>query len=485
MAAELRQFQRQVQELRITPQLQQAIKLLQLSRMELAEVIQQELTENPFLEESPDLTDAPVENDQLPGIDRVASSDAREAGRSEEQAHGEKAVEEIDWERYLENMNSPMPGSAAGGGEELPGLDQTLTQREDLTEHLLWQVGVSGCSESVRRGAEAIIQNLDENGYLQGVDLPDISMQHGVLLDDVETALALVQGLDPVGVGARDLRECLLLQARALHPDSKLLHQIIDQHLPDLERRNHSGIARALGVSRDEVLEAHRELTTLDPKPGRQFVREDPAYITPDIYIVRQDDGWMAVLNEDGMPRLRVSEYYRRALRSPTEKDAKNYVQERLRSAWWLIRSIQQRQRTILRVTEAIIKFQRGFLDHGIDHLRPLVLRDVADEIGMHESTISRVTSNKYVHTPRGIYELKFFFDSSIRTHGGDDVAAEAVKHHIRQLIAAEPPKRPHSDEQLVALLRDKHRIEIARRTVAKYRESMGILASSRRKHFS
>jgi RNA polymerase sigma-54 factor len=185
------------------------------------------------------------------------------------------------------------------------------------------------------------------------------------------------------------------------------------------------------------------------------------------------------------MPRLRVSEYYRRALRSPTEKDAKNYVQERLRSAWWLIRSIQQRQRTILRVTEAIIKFQRGFLDHGIDHLRPLVLRDVADEIGMHESTISRVTSNKYVHTPRGIYELKFFFDSSIRTHGGDDVAAEAVKHHIRQLIAAEPPKRPHSDEQLVALLRDKHRIEIARRTVAKYRESMGILASSRRKHFS
>ena len=459
--------------------------MLQLTRLELADVIQQELVENPFLEESQDFSEAPVENEQLPGIDRVSAQEERDAHKTREQSTAEKAVEMIDWERYLENYSSPMPGSAGGGGsdEELPGIDQTLSVREDLTTHLLWQIGVAGLNQREQRIAEAIVQNLEEDGYLRNVTLEEIAAQLGLTQEEAEAGLLVVQNLDPVGVAARSLEECLLIQARLYAPDQTVLLAVIEHHLSDLERRNYPAIARALGVTKDQVIEAHRLLTTLDPKPGSQFVREEPTYITPDIYIVRHNDEWVAVLNEDGMPRLRVSEYYRRALRSPAERDARNYVQEKLRSAWWLIKSIQQRQRTILKVTEAIIERQRDFLDHGIDHLRPLVLRDVAQMIGMHESTISRVTTNKYVHTPRGIFELKFFFDRSIRkTGGGDDITAEAVKHHIRQLVSAEPHNRPYSDEQLVQLLREKHKIDIARRTVAKYREALGILSSSRRK---
>jgi RNA polymerase sigma-54 factor len=229
-------------------------------------------------------------------------------------------------------------------------------------------------------------------------------------------------------------------------------------------------------------MDAHRDLMAFDPRPGRQFSEQAPDYIVPDLYIVKQDDEWVAQLNEDGLPRLRVSDYYRRTLRSDNARDAKNYVQERLRSAQWLIRSIQQRQRTILRVAQSIIRFQRDFFDLGIDHLKPLVLRDVADDIGMHESTVSRVTTNKYVHTPRGIFELKFFFNSSIRKSGGDDVAAESVKHRIKAIIAEENTAHPLSDQKLVEILENEFKIEIARRTVAKYREMLGILSSSRRR---
>lgn len=472
MGIEMRQFQRMTQELRMTPQLQQAIKLLQLSRLELADLIQTEMVENPMLEElSDDDGDAPArEVDTVdPRIDA-------------ETAAGEKAMQDIDWERYLENYSSPMPSSTAGFDEDAPTLEQTLTNASDLSTHLVWQLGAMQMSADERRVAETIVQNLDEDGYLRNGDISEIAEQQGVSQEVAEDALAIVQELDPLGVGARDLIECLLLQARVLYPRDTVLRDVITHHIPDIEKKNYAGIARALGVAREVVLDAHRAIQGFDPRPGRQFAPDATTYVVPDIYVVKQDDEWVAVLNEDGMPRLRVSEYYRRALRSTSEKDARNYVQERLRSAWWLIRSIQQRQRTIIRVTQSIIKFQRDFFDYGIEHLKPLVLRDVAEDIGMHESTVSRVTTNKYVDTPRGIYELKFFFNSSIRTSGGDDVAAESVKHRIRALVGDENPARPLSDQRLVELLKRESGIEIARRTVAKYRESLGILSSSKRR---
>jgi RNA polymerase sigma-54 factor len=474
MSIEMRQFQRMTQDLRMTPQLQQAIKLLQLSRLELADLIQTEMVENPMLEESGDddgIADNPPE--------APARLDER---RERETVDGEKAMQEIDWERYLENYSSPLPSSAGSYDEDAPSYDQTITRAEDLTEHLLWQLGVTQMSESERAVADAIIRNLDDDGYLRSVTVDDIAEQCSASLELVEDAIAIVHELDPLGVGARTLQECLLIQANVLFPGDELLASVIRDHLGDIEKRNYSAIARALGSSREAIMEVHRTIQTLDPRPGRQYAPDTTTYVIPDIYIVKQDEEWVPVLNEDGLPRLRVSEYYRKAMRSTSEKDAKNYVQERLRSAWWLIRSIQQRQRTILRVTESIIKFQHDFFERGVEHLKPLVLRDVAEDIGMHESTISRVTTNKYVHTPRGIYELKYFFNSSIRTSEGDDIAAEAVKHRIKALVAEESHTRPLSDQKLAELLLKDSGIEIARRTVAKYREALGILPSSKRR---
>ncbi len=494
MALEMKQSQQMRQELKMTPQLQQAIKLLQLSRHELVELVQQEMVENPLLEETAEGSEAPTEDERTRQDAQEQQEQERQRERERErepaadaqegEVSAEKVVEDIDWERYLENYTSPLPAGGGGGGygEDLPGPEQTLSKTENLTDHLLWQLGVAETSGLERALAEVIIGNLDEVGYLRDTSVEEIAEQEGESEEDVEESLLLVQEFDPAGVGARDLAECLLIQARRSYPGDLLLRQVISEHLSDLERKNYSGIARSVGASKREVMDAHRRIMTLDPKPGRQFVDQETTYITPDIYIVKQGEAWVPVLNEDGLPRLRVSEYYRRALRSTDEQGARTYVQERLRSAWWLIRSIHQRQKTILRVTESIIRFQHGFFERGIDYLKPLVLREVADDIGMHESTISRVTTNKYVHTPRGIFELKFFFNSSIRKSHGDDVAAEAVKQRIKKIIGHEDRARPFSDQKLVEILSNEFNIEIARRTVAKYREMLGILSSSKRK---
>jgi len=476
MGLEMKQHIKMSQELRMTPQLQQAIKLLTLTRMELVDHIQQELVDNPLLEDAGDprelADDATVERRE-PADEPGASTTERESA--------EAVMNEIDWEQYVENYSSPLPATSSGFQDDLPGVDQTLTRTADLTDHLLWQLGVTDATDEERSLAEEIIGNLDEDGYLRHISLAEIATQRSASIDDVEDALVLVQQLDPPGIGARDLAECLALQIEHVCPRDTLLKTVVRNHLSDLETKNYGAIARALGCTREEAMDAHRVITTLNPRPGRQYSSESATYIVPDIYIVWQDPAWIAVLNDDGLPKLRVSDLYRKAIRGQ-DRDAKSYVQEKMRNAHWFIRSIHQRQRTIVKVTESIIRFQRDFLDKGIGHLKPLVLREVADDIGMHESTISRVTTNKYVHTPRGIFELKFFFNSSIRSHGGDDVAAEAVKHLIRQVISQENPRRPHSDQKLVGILRADHDIDIARRTVAKYREAIGILPSSKRK---
>lgn len=485
MALEMKQSLAQRQELRMTPQLQQAIRLLQLSRQELVDVVANELIENPMLEEDAERAESPEsaqkrsEDEQRRALEEGVADRARD---DSEERTVKEATDDIDWAAYLENYSSPLPATSSGGGDDLPGYEQTLTRGENLVDHLLVQLGVAECQTIERDVAEVLIGNLDEQGYLRDLTLEEVAEQEDVPLDTVEEALMIVQELDPLGVGARDLAECLLIQARQLYPEDKVTQRVIAEALHDLERKDYAGIARQLKVTKAEVIEAHRRIMTLDPRPGSRFSDSEPTYITPDIYIVRRDDEWVAVLNDDGLPKLRVSNYYRRALKSSSADGAKDYVQERLRSAMWLIRSIEQRQKTIVKVTESIIRFQRDFFEYGIDHLRPLVLREVADDIGMHESTISRVTTNKYVHTPRGIYELKFFFNSSIRKDSGDDIAAEAVKQRIRKIVESEDRRRPFSDQKLVEILLEEHGIDIARRTVAKYREMLGILSSSKRK---
>jgi RNA polymerase sigma-54 factor len=311
------------------------------------------------------------------------------------------------------------------------------------------------------------------------VPIEDIAEEADVSLEEAETVLKRVQEFDPAGVAARTLKECLLIQARFIGADDDVVLGIISKHLTNLEKKNYALIAKDLNQPLEEIYEAAKVVMGLDPKPGRAYTDEEPTYITPDVYIQKVGDKYFVVANDDGLPKLKISDFYRTALTKGPK--AREYIQERLRSAQWLIRSIQQRQRTIVRVTESILRFQRDFFEKGAAYLKPLILRDVAEDIGMHESTVSRVTTNKYVHTPQGIYELKYFFNSGITRTDGDDLASEAVKLKIKQIIESEDPKRPHSDQRIVELLGDQN-IEIARRTVAKYREQLKILSSSKRR---
>jgi RNA polymerase sigma-54 factor len=480
----LRAQLRQTQQLRMTPQLQQAIKLLQLSRMELIEAVQQEMNENPVLEEQQESYEAEALGGREPEVQEKKAAEKVDEVRADE-----RDMDKIDWEAYLNNYGSQaMPSNSYKGlsSHELPGYEQTLSTSESLVDHLMSQLRLLSLSPERESIGTLIIGNLDETGYLRGTSAADIAADADVTDQKVEEVLSLIQGFDPIGVAARDVRECLSIQARRLMPDDETVHRIIEEHLGDLERKSISSITRALNVDDAEVIRAARLIAGLEPKPGRPFSQELGQYITPDVYIMEADGDYVCSLNEDGLPRLRVSNYYKKMLaqkKKDGEKDeVREYIQEKLRGAVWLIRSIEQRHDTIIKVTESIIKFQREFLDEGIEHLRPLILKDVAEDIDMHESTISRITTNKYVHTPRGVFELKFFFNAAITKNGGDDLASAAVKAKIREIIGAEDPKKPMSDSKIAKKLAAEQDIDIARRTVAKYREMMGILSSSKRK---
>ena len=472
MALEMKVALKMTQQLVMTPQLQQAIKLLQLNHVELAEHIAEEMVENPALEETPDsqtTEDAPAAEPESP----VDNTDANEAV--------DPRGNEIDWERYLDQQSSSLPRGGVGPtiADELPPPETNLTHADTLAEHLMWQLQLTTMAPEMMQIAGQLIGNLDDDGYLQ-MTAEELAADMGLEAEAIEAALERVQQFDPLGVASRDLRECLLIQARVLHTDDRLLHQVIGDHLSDLERRNYQGIARTLGVGLARIAEAIRTIQEMDPRPGRAFSSSTPQYITPDVYVRKIGGEYVIQLNEDGLPRLRVSPYVRTVFKGANRGD-KEYLQERLRSAAWLIKSIHQRQRTIYRVVESIVNHQREFFDQGISHLKPMILRTVADDIEMHESTISRVTTNKYVHTPQGIYELKFFFNSGISRVHGEDVASEMVKDRIKKIIAEENPHKPYSDQAIVKILK-KQNINIARRTVAKYREMLGILSSSRRK---
>ncbi|MBT3181798.1 MAG: RNA polymerase factor sigma-54 [Deltaproteobacteria bacterium] len=490
MALELKQSLKLAQQLVVTPQLQQAIKLLQLSQMELSNLVQQELLENPVLEDrdgQPDEADSEKQSnaeqhEKAKDEDRGHDHSMDEVGTSEGEM---KEPSNFDWESYLDTYNAPGYAAEreARSPDDAPTYENVMRQAESLHDHLLWQLHLSNLNEKEMQIGTEIIGNINEDGYLK-VGCEELASKLGEEIDHIQFVLQRIQSFDPIGVAARDIQECLILQAKMLVEDSKLVEHVIQNYMLELEKHDYSTIAKKLEIDMDKAKGIAHVISELEPKPGRPFSQESPQYITPDVHVKKVGEEYIVILNEDGLPKLRVSNFYRRALMKGSDvgKHTKEYIQERMRAAMWLIKSIHQRQRTLYRVSKSIVKFQVDFFDKGIAHLKPLVLKDVAEDIEMHESTISRVTANKYMHTPRGIFELKFFFNSGIQKLEGGGVASEAVKLMIRKMIESENPKKPLSDREIVDKLKDNN-IDIARRTVAKYREMLKILPSSRRRN--
>jgi RNA polymerase sigma-54 factor len=479
MALELRQTPKLLQQLVITPQLQQAIRLLQLTRLEMVDLISQEMKENPLLEEEEETR----ESVDGTGTEQAEAESPPEAEQTHEVKGEGEGSDEFDWENYLENYNlTPFERTTRHDEEEKPSFESYLSKRTTLVDHLQWQLQLSHLTEEEQEAGIWVIGNLDEDGYLK-ISLEEISSETHLPLEVVEQVLPKIQQFDPVGVAARDLKECLLIQLEQMTVRDPIAEKIVSEHLSLLKNRNYPVIAKCLGVSLNRISDAVCLISRLEPKPGRAFGGEVVQAIIPDVYVYKVEGEYVIYLNDDDVPRLRVNPLYRSILtesRFAPEGDRK-YIQDKLRSALWLIRSIHQRQRTIYKVAKSIVNFQVEFLDKGIQFLKPLVLRDVAEDIQMHESTISRVTNNKYIHTPQGIYELKFFFNAGITSTQGDTVASESVKNLVREIIAKEDSKNPYSDEKLVQILKGMN-IYIARRTVSKYRKMMKILSSNERR---
>jgi len=476
MALTLRQQIKLAQQLVMTPQLQQAIKLLQLNRLELEQTLRQEIEQNPLLE---DIGLGEVEPEPEPGTlqmqDEPLPPEA-EKSQSIDLEQTSSSMQEIDWDDYANQYETTISFSReAPDTSRLSRLD-FVSKKTNLQTHVRWQLTHANLTDQEREVGSFIIGNLNSDGFLD-LSIDEIVAETGCDEELAQRVIGVIQDMDPAGIGARNVKESLLLQLGRLDLANTLATEIIDKNLHDLELKNYGVIAKATGRPLKEVLAAIDVITRLNPFPGRQYSDEETHYIVPDVYVHKVGDEYLIVLNDEGLPRLKVSSVYQEILDNEKnmEKGTKSYLQDKLKEAVWLIKSLQQRQRTIYKVMESILKFQRGFFDHGIDKLKPLILRDVAEDIEMHESTVSRVTSNKYVHTPRGIFELKYFFSTAIQQSGGADLAAKSIKERIRHLIKDEDPNKPLTDNAISGIFNDEG-IKIARRTVAKYREQMGIL---------
>ncbi len=465
---------RLAQKLILTPSLQQAIKLLPMSTLELADLLNQEVVENPLLEEVP--TEDLQAAEATPAVEKEAEAKA--------QADKTDSWDDADYEYffgdYLDDGYRPRVPQEV---KELPPIENTLSTSSSLTDHLEWQLSLQTEAEAIRKIGEAIIGNLNDDGYLVA-SVDEIASMGPWPVDDVEAALRLIQGFDPIGVAARDLQECLSLQIKYLHLEGTPTEKIVSEHLRLLHNHQMPELARKLGLTIEE-LKGHIEIIQhLDPKPGSRFNPQPSQYVIPDVYIIKVEDQYVSVLNEDGLPQLRISPTYRRLLdkgAAENNDETRAYVKDKFRSALWLIKSVEQRQKTIHKVATSICTFQRDFLDHGIEHLRPLVLRDVANDIGMHESTVSRVVTNKYMHTPQGVFEMKYFFHSGISSSYGDAVSSVTIKNRIKKIVEGEDPKKPLSDSKIVNILQ-REGLMLARRTIAKYREELKIPTSNQRK---
>jgi len=467
------------QKLVMTPMLQQAIKLLPLARLELAQQVRQEITENPVLEEI-------VEEDELQ--DEVETDENAEVTEPKENFEvidekntGEEHTLEnpdMDWDTYFQDNIDR--GSSAENYTERPSIETTHQKEPSLHEHLLWQLNLSIDSERESFIGNCIIGNINADGYLHA-NISDIREISNANESAVLNVLKVIQEFEPLGVGARSLQECLMIQAQADDNSTPLTLKLIDNYLDRLEERYFAKISSELKVRIESIIEAVKKIKEYNPKPGQAFSSERIDYVIPDIFVIKTENGYDVTLNDDGIPRLRISPYYQNLLKNSAKGETKDYLEEKHKSALWFLKSIDQRRQTIHKVGKSIIKLQKEFLDFGLSYLKPMVLKDVARDIEMHESTVSRITTNKYIDTPQGVFELKFFFHSGIKSYVGNSMSSIRVKNIIKEIISSEDEKKPLTDDEMVQALMRKN-VNIARRTITKYRKELNIPPASKRK---
>lgn len=500
--------QKMQQRMVMTPMLQQAMKILQLSTLELKEFVETEMLENPVLEEENE--EAPAEEAQKDSLTEPAQAPPNEHENPDpdleliekaKERHQNDLVEtmkegdrfkEDAWNLYKEAEGYDGAPEGEWGGRESSDGDQekrdfmeaSITRAPSLAEHLEWQLLLLANDEKQKSLVKVLIGNLDENGYLTD-SLEDIARTQSVTLEEAQKAVDLLQTFEPTGVGARNLRECLLLQLEnKTGPAARRAYLVVLNHFEDMEKKRYAAVTKGLHCTDEELRETLTFIATLEPKPGRSFQENDTKYITPDVSVRKIEGEYVVVLNDEPVPKLRISSYYRRLLKDKAAldgKETKKFLENKIQSALWLIKNIEQRRKTIFRVTEAIFRIQRDFLEVGISALKPLTLKQVADMIGMHESTVSRVTTNKYVQTERGLFELKFFFTSGLESSDGMDVSSLSVKEKIKEMVEQEPPQKPLSDQSIMEKLNEQG-LSIARRTIAKYREELRIPPASQRR---
>jgi RNA polymerase sigma-54 factor len=462
----------------LTPGLVQMVSVLALNRLELREMINEEMIANPVLEEVPE--DAPTVEEVSLKTDSNGAGELAPGGDQAENGNRD-SFEEIDFGSFFRDYLDPGFRAPAGEVYEKASFENFLSQPSSLSDHLDWQLSVSKCSEGVRSAAESIIGNLDEDGYLS-TTLEEIVRTGGHEQADVESALAMVQEFDPLGVAARDVRECLLIQLRTLAPENTLAAQIVSDHLKLLQNKHYREIARALDRPVPSVEKAIEIIRKLDPRPGQRYNKEQPQLIEPDVFIVKTSGGYEVRLNEDGLPQLRLSRHYRRLLSDgESTREVRSYVKERCNSALQLIKNIEQRKHTIVRVCESVIQRQTEFLEKGIDYLRPMMIKEVAEEVGVHPSTVSRAVANKYAHTPQGVYELRYFFSESVQGPQGGNTSLIRLKRIVKKMIEEEDSAHPLTDEAIMQHLHQQG-FNVTRRTVAKYREDMKIPSTHQRR---
>lgn len=476
MALESRLELRVSQKLILTPQLQQAIKLLQLPHLELSQFLNQELIENPLLEES--LEESGTEELTQEEKESIEPEEVYEDMETPLEKLMNFSVDDYFEERGLDGRDL---GYFNPGTVTPPPFEQSLSKEQDLYDYLLWQLRLSESQEEIKRVGESIIGNIDENGYLRD-SVEEIIEETQTQRSIAEEALALIQSFDPPGVGARNLTECLLLQLAVFNLQGTLVVKIIESNMEELERKKYAQIAQQQNVSLKDVMAAIKVIEGLDPKPGRNFATSAVNYITPDVYVVKTEDSYQIRLNDDGLPRLRVSNFYKKLMQQNNafSKEDKQFLVEKFRAAVGLLKSLDQRDRTIYRVTESLLNLQRDFFDKGVEYLKPLTLRDVASGLSMHESTISRVTSSKYLSCSHGIFCFRFLFSSALQS-GTGSVSSTSVKNTIKMIVTEEDSHKPLSDQYIAEMLK-KSGITIARRTIAKYREELGIASQIQRR---
>lgn len=474
--------QKMSQRLIMTPQMQQSIQLLQLSTLELTELLQEEMADNPLLEEEEFIDKTEFNAEEEPMQD--SNSDITENAVNSLAESGQIELDD-NWSEYFSDssdLGQISMGSSSSYPEE-EDMNPQVAKEETLKDHLIWQLGISTASGQDYDIGEYLIDHLDEDGYMV-ITIQDVAETFDCSTEKAEDVLKIIQGFDPPGIGARTLSECLEIQCRYFDIDDDDIIAVIRDHLENLEKHRYKEIAKALDVTEQHVQEIADIISNLDPRPARQYRESAAEYVMPDVFVEKVDGDWQVRVNDEGSPPLRISRKYREMLQNPDGITADEYefIKKKFQSAIWLIRNIEQRKRTLYRVTHAIMEKQRDFLEEGLTALKPLKLRDIADELGIHEATVCRVVNKKYLQTPRGLFELKFFFSTGLDTDGAEDMSAKSVMEIIRTLIEDEDPKRPLSDQKITEILHRDYDLNIARRTVAKYREKMDILPTSKRK---